>query len=301
MRARFTPAIQGIVAALRYLYRAGTQLKLGWPVPSPSATTSAGVVFGQGPNPALGMVCQGVAGNNIAIFEVQDGNGTPIFSANTTGFNNTNVNDIRAGVGFTTRTNANHLNNGSGSQVRWYSTTDPFSGAADTGFKRLAAAVVQPTDGGAGIGAIQNPLDKRRTATQTVTDTVTFATDNTLSATVTNGRRYDFEIWYAFTTVNTSGVKIDLNGGGATVAAINGQITVMSSASAVLAGAQVTALTSTTGATATGTLAFVLVMGSFEASSTGTFAPRFAQNLETGAAESVIAQIGSYMRLSDVS
>lgn len=173
--------------------------------------------------------------------------------------------------------------------------------ADDTCLSSPAAAVLRVTDtSGTTPGRIQDTAGKqRRTATQTVTDSTTFAADNTLSATVISGRRYDFEIGYFFTTVNTSGVKVDLNGGGATVAAINGMITIYSSAMAVLAAAQITALTSTAGITASGTFAYAVIKGSFEASSNGTFAPRFAQNAETGAAESVIAQIGSYMITED--
>lgn len=168
---------------------------------------------------------------------------------------------------------------------------------------RIAAGVMGMGTTGTGVGATWLQItggEKRRTATQAVTNSTTFAADDTLSITLVAGRRYRFYIWYAFTTVNTSGVKLDLNGGAATMTAINGVITIYSSAMAVLAAAQITALTSTAGVTATGTLAFGCIEGSLECANAGTFIPRFAQNAETGAAESVTAQVGCYITLADV-
>lgn len=164
----------------------------------------------------------------------------------------------------------------------------------ETYLSRLAAGVMGITSW------LQDSGSVRRTATQAVTNSTSFAADDTLTKTLIAGRKYRYEIWYAFATTNTSGVKVDLAGGTATVTAINGQITISSSASAVLGGAQVTALASTAGVTATGTLAMVYINGTLEVNAGGTFVPRFAQNAETGAAEAATAQIGSYMTLTDI-
>lgn len=148
---------------------------------------------------------------------------------------------------------------------------------------------------------IQNTVgEARRIATQTVTDSTTFTNDNTLSLTLIAGRKYRFKLWYAFTVVNTSGVKVDLAGGAATMTAINGMIYLLSGAGAVTNFSQITALSSSAALTATGTLHFAVAEGSFECNAGGTFIPRFAQNAETGAAESVVAQIGSYLTIADV-
>ena len=158
--------------------------------------------------------------------------------------------------------------------------------------------------GGTANAMFQNTnAESRRTATQTVTDSTTFAADNKLSSPLLAGRNYRFRVRYFFTTVNTSGVKIDLNGGTATVSAINGFCKIWSSTGTILAAGQISALNTSIGVTATGTFAYVEIDGSMTCTAStgaGTFIPRFAQNAETGAAESVVAQIGSFMELGDV-
>lgn len=183
-------------------------------------------------------------------------------------------------------------------QIGW---GDGTIGNFDTGFKRAASTVVAMTNGSTGVGWIQNSAgESRRTATQTVTDSAALAADNTLTATLIAGRKYRFRIRYYMTTVNSSGVQVDLNGGAATMTAINGFTKILSSAGAVLAAGQIAALTTAVGVTASGTFAVVEIEGSLQCNAAGTFIPRFAQNAETGAAESVVAQIGSFMELSDV-
>lgn len=187
----------------------------------------------------------------------------------------------------------------SDTSLLWHSGTT-ISGSADTAMSRAAAGVVRMHDGTTAYWLQNTAGNARRTATQAVTNSTTFAADDTLSITLKAGRRYRYYIWYAFTTVNTSGVKLDLNGGSATMTAINGTITIYSSVMALLVGVQITALTSTTGFTATGTTAFACIEGSLECNGAGTFIPRFAQNAETGAAENATAQVGSFITLDDV-
>lgn len=189
-----------------------------------------------------------------------------------------------------------------GSSIHFgWSSGNAQAAAKDTGLIRAAATVVSVTNGSSGSGWLQNSAgESRRTATQTVTDSASLTADNTLTATLIAGRKYRFRIRYYMTTVNTSGVQVDLNGGTATMTAINGFTTIRSSTGAVLNGGQISALTTSVGHTATGTFALVEVEGSMQCNAAGTFIPRFAQNAETGAAESVVAQVGSFMELGDV-
>lgn len=149
-------------------------------------------------------------------------------------------------------------------------------------------------------GVLESSLNSIRIATQTVTDTTTLAADDTLTATLVAGKAYAFEISYNFTTINSSGLKFDLNGGTATMTAIEGNAYFIDADATTSAfmnfGAQeFTTLTPTFGLTASGLKVNVLVKGGLVCNAGGTFIPRFAQNAETGAAESVIAAIGSYM------
>lgn len=157
-----------------------------------------------------------------------------------------------------------------------------------------------------GFWTRNHPGESRRTTTQTVTDSSTFVADNTLTATLSAGRQYRFRLRYWFTTVATSGVKVDLSGGTGTVSAINGTAklySLVAGAGTLLSAEQITALATVVGITLTTTISYMEIDGTMlctAASGAGTFIPRFAQNLEGAPAESVIAQIGSFMELSDV-
>lgn len=144
---------------------------------------------------------------------------------------------------------------------------------------------------------------KRRAATQTVTNSTTFVADDTLSVTLIAGRKYSFRVVYYFTTVATSGVKIDLNGGTATATSLQGSalFTNMSTPAILVTGdISLSALNTAVGITVTGTKTMVEIQGGLVCNVGGTFIPEFAQNLETGAAESVIAGIDSFMWVEDM-
>lgn len=177
------------------------------------------------------------------------------------------------------------------------------TGAGDVSLYRAAAGVYAIGTGlASGAGWLQNTGgEARRTATQTVTDSASFVADDTQVFTLIAGRKYRFYHWSIYTVVNTSGVKLDLNGGTATMTAINGIIQLVHPTTGAIGNrAQITALTSSAALTATGTLYTAEAWGTLQCNAAGTFAPRFAQNAETGAAESVIAQIGSFTTLSDM-
>lgn len=143
----------------------------------------------------------------------------------------------------------------------------------------------------------------RRTATQTVTDSATLVNDNALIANVITGKKYKFRLVYYFTTVNTSGFKVDLGGGSATVVQMQGDIQGTNLATPALLAtgtAEITTLTTAVGITASGTNVKVEVEGTFAMNGSGTVIPRFAQNAETGAAESIIAKAGSFFEVIQV-
>lgn len=157
------------------------------------------------------------------------------------------------------------------------------------------ATVAKGGTGGTTVATAQAGLGmqlKARTGTQTVTNSTSLTADDTLIFNVVNGVTYRFDIFYALTCVTTSGAKLDINGGAATVANLHWTSFGWASSSASWSTTDSTALTTSSGATARVT--YVRMTGVFTASSTDTFIPRFAQNAETGAAENVVAAINSW-------
>jgi hypothetical protein len=142
---------------------------------------------------------------------------------------------------------------------------------------------------------------KRRATTQTVTDSTALVADNTLSVTVITGRKYNFRLVYYFTTVNTSGVQVTLDGGSCTFTSYQADAALYSlSASTFLSIVERTSAATASGLTATGTSCKVIIEGGFVCNAGGTFIPRFAQTTETGAAESVVAKVDSFLWVEDM-
>ncbi len=153
----------------------------------------------------------------------------------------------------------------------------------------------------AGVVTLSNiiPRSAFRIATQTVTDSTTLTTDDTLTATLISGHKYIFKLKYQFTVISTSGAKVDLNGGTATATTINGDWS--QTYNNAFGGSSVTALTTAiAGSTGASGRYTVNVDGYILCNAGGTFKPRFAQQTETGAAESVIAGIGSFLTITDL-
>lgn len=156
------------------------------------------------------------------------------------------------------------------------------------------------------LGIVETNLSKVRSATQTVSDTTTLAADDTLVATLVAGAKYIFDINYNFTTINSSGLKMDLNGGTATMTAIQGNALFLDADATppaimnFVGALAFTSLTPTLTLTACGLAVQAHIWGGLVCNAAGTFIPQFAQNAETGAAESVIAAIGSSMKLTRV-
>lgn len=187
-----------------------------------------------------------------------------------------------------------------------FSSTTGSGGTPDSSLSRISAGLVGVGTGAAGEvdGWLAQAGRDRRTATQAVTDSAALTADNQLSISLLAGRSYRFRLEYYFTTVATSGVQVDLNGGSATMTALQGHGYMTNLGTYVsegnLAGAELTALTSTVALTATGTNTMVVMEGALTVNAAGTFIPRFAQNAETGAAESVTAKVLSHLVMEDV-
>lgn len=156
------------------------------------------------------------------------------------------------------------------------------------------------------VGLVETNLTKLRSATQTVTDSTTLTPDDTLVATLVAGAKYIFDINYNFTTINSSGLKMDLNGGTATMTAIQGNALFLDADATppaimnFVGALAFTSLTPTLTLTACGLAVQAHIWGGLVCNAAGTFIPQFAQNAETGAAESVIAAIGSSMKFTRV-
>ncbi len=189
-----------------------------------------------------------------------------------------------------------------GMQVGWTSVANANGATADTGFKRAAASVAKITDGSTGYGWLTQTGRTARTTTQTVTDSTTLTADDTLTATLIAGRKYHVWLTYYCTTVATSGIKVDLGGGNATFTTVQGTIAIkdITASYTVLGGGEVTSSTTAVGITATGTSTKIEAEFYIKCNQAGTITPRFAQNNETIAAESVIAKIGSTMLIEDI-
>lgn len=205
-----------------------------------------------------------------------------------------------AGNGYLACANGGGLSSGTSATVAGSGTDLYFTRAAINQWKITTDNAATYAD--LRLNAICSSLTVRRSATQTVTDSTTLAIDDTLAVTLLINKKYEFDLVYYFTTTaTTSGVKIDLNGGTAVMSSIQGDgIVANLSTFALAAGNEITALTTTTGVTILGTSTKVEARGVFVVGTAGTFAPRFAQNAETGAAESVVAKANSFLMVQEI-
>lgn len=163
----------------------------------------------------------------------------------------------------------------SGRQVAFSADASDGTQAKDYGLGRVAPGVGADTDGGSGLGWRQWAGESHLGADAT-NATATLATTG-LSCTVKTGRKYGFRcLLFVSDSTAAEGVKIDFGGGSA--AATNFRAQAVGYDTALQISATLTSLTGTASAgTFTGAGA-VMIEGSFEPSSNGTFIPRFAQN-----------------------
>jgi len=140
----------------------------------------------------------------------------------------------------------------------------------------------------------------RQGSNQTVTNSTTLTDATNLVISVASGRSYTIRAELFFTTVNTSGVKVAISGT-ATHSNILYDVHIMGvSTPGILTAGRATAKDTAVGVTASGTACYAFVTGCTTTSSTGSITIQFAQNAETGAAESAILLRGSYIELMDI-
>jgi hypothetical protein len=150
-------------------------------------------------------------------------------------------------------------------------------GPWDFGIERLSVGVGAPTNGGTGVGWINNQAGDSALSTDFTNSTATMENLTGLSVTLLAGRSYTFRLSLMFSdSVAGEGAKFDFDGGTATATAFKARCTITDSA--LLLSATSTALaTDFAVATATGD-AGIECSGSFVVNAAGTFIPRAAQN-----------------------
>lgn len=197
--------------------------------------------------------------------------------------------------------NGSGLSLGTAEFIGFSNNTD-YNGTIDSGIQRSAAGVVKVTDGSTGLGWLQTAGFKRKTADQTVTDSTTLVDDTHLTVSLAAGRSYKFKFILYTTTVSTSGIKVAL-GGTATHTDLISDIRVYDHSviadSTSLLTDSTTVGNHTAGSTGAGPMT-VTITGTTTINAAGTFLVQFAQNAETGAAESVILLRGSTLEVWDI-
>ena len=142
-----------------------------------------------------------------------------------------------------------------------------------------------------------NYSGQKRVNANVTNATVTMANITGLSATLVAGRKYTGRIvLFAGDSVAADGIKVDFDGGTATMTSFSAQTKIYDTA--LLTSSNTTAIaTDIMAATMTGVGA-VEVVFAFVANVAGTFIPRFAQNTHTTGTATVY--LNSYMILEDV-
>lgn len=181
------------------------------------------------------------------------------------------------------------------SNIRW-----PI-GSSDVGLNRETTSVLRVSDGGSGRAWLQVLGDKRvPSGGQTVTNSTTLTDSSHLTVAVASGRTYRFRACLHFTTINTSGAKVAIDGTATHTNIIYDVIFHGISTPAFLTSGRGTAKGTGVGVTASGTSCVCVIEGTTTINAGGTLLVQFAQNAETGAAESAILLQGSSFTVVDV-
>ena len=186
-----------------------------------------------------------------------------------------------------------------GAVIGWSDNSSIPSGSTPkTGIARLADKVLAITDGQNGNvqGWVQTG-GLSRVNDDVTNATTTMANVTGLSATLIAGRKYAGKlILYVNDSLAADGLKVDFDGGTATMTSFRAHGTVFDTA--LLLSTQTTALaTDFTAATITGD-AMVEVYFSLVCNAAGTFIPRFAQNAHTTGTATVY--LNSHMKIDDM-
>lgn len=189
-------------------------------------------------------------------------------------------------------------------RYQWSSAATPSGLDVDTALLRKAAGVIAAS-GSSGTGTsvsgwLMQAGNKRVTANQTVTDSDTLASSTDLTVTVAAGRSYTFRAELPFTTVNTSGVKVAIAGTATHTDILYDVVIHGISTPGFLTSGRAASAGTAVGVTASGTAARATITGTTTVNAGGTLLVQFAQNAETGAAESVILLRGGSFDVIDV-
>jgi hypothetical protein len=169
--------------------------------------------------------------------------------------------------------------------------------SADAGIRRIAAKVIQPSDGDVNGGWLQQTLGHKRVASDATNATATMSNLSDLTVTLVAGRKYAFKlILFVVDSVAADGIKVDFDGGTATMTSFRAHGTLFDTA--LLLSTQTSAIaTDFAAATVTGD-AMVEIHGGFVCNAAGTFIPRFAQNAHTAGTATVYAN--SFLLVDDL-
>lgn len=184
----------------------------------------------------------------------------------------------------------------SGQVINWSNATNSVT-TADTGFARTAAGVIKATNGSSGSGWIQNTAGSLRVNADATNATATMSNLTDLTATLVAGRKYAFKlILYCADSVAAEGIKVDFDGGTATMTSFRAHGTIFDTA--LLLSTQTTAIaTDFAVATVTGD-SMIEIHGGMVVNAAGTFIPRFSQN--THATGTATVYLNSHLLIEDI-
>jgi len=169
---------------------------------------------------------------------------------------------------------------------------------SDTALRRAAAGVVRMTDAATtGLGWIQNSAGCTRLVSNVTNTTTTMANLTELSVTLIAGRKYSFKlILFLANSLAGDGVKVDFDGGTATMTSFRAHGTLFDTA--LLLSTQTTALaTDFAAATVTGD-SMVEIHGALVCNAGGTFIPRQAMN--TAVSGTLTTYLNSHLLVEDM-
>jgi hypothetical protein len=199
-------------------------------------------------------------------------------------------------VGIGTTTPGSVLGVNGGASFGSYSTTAaPSNGLVVSGNVGIGTSSPNTTlDVG---GFIEWSGQSRVTSTFSKTSDTTLAAIPGLSATLTAGKTYYFELHlYATSGSNAGATKVDLNGGSATATAIIGSM--YYSDNGFSGSTRITALNTSFATSALATAPSIHIYGTITVNTGGTFKPEFAQNASHATASTVA--IGSTMLVQQI-
>lgn len=181
--------------------------------------------------------------------------------------------------------------------ITWSSTSSGHD-TPDTGIKRIVAGVGAASDGSTGYGWWQT-AGESRVASNVTNATTTMAAITGLSASVKAGRKYAGELVVKCSEdVAADGIKIDFDGGTATMTSFAAGAGVLTGGTTVVVNEVSSALaTDLEWSTITGET-WITIKFTFVVNAAGTFIPRMAQSAHTTGTATVA--LGTYMAIKDI-